>query len=154
MPMKALVVYESFFGNTEQVARAIAGALGAAVLKADDVKPERLAGLDLLVVGSATRAFRPTPATAVLLKAIRRGTLKGAKVAAFDTRMALEDVESGFLRFMARRFGYAAGKIAAALQKKGGTPAAAPGGFIVTTEKGPLRAGELERAAAWARKMA
>jgi len=151
--MKALVVYESFFGNTEQVARAIAGALGAAVLKAGDVKPERLAGLDLLVVGSATRAFRPTPATAALLKTIRRGTLKGTKVAAFDTRMALEDVESGFLRFMAGRFGYAAAKIAAALQKKGGTLAAAPVGFIVTTEKGPMRAGELERAAAWAGKM-
>ena len=37
--MKALVVYESFFGNTEQVARAIAGALGAAVLKAATSSP-------------------------------------------------------------------------------------------------------------------
>lgn len=151
--MKALVVYESFFGNTEQVARAIAGALGAAVLKASDVKPERLAGLDLLVVGSATRAFRPTPGTTALLGAIRRGALEGTKVAAFDTRMALEDVESKFLRFMAGRFGYAAAKISAALCKKGGTPAAAPAGFIVCGEQGPMRAGELERAAAWARKM-
>jgi flavodoxin len=109
--------------------------------------------LDLLVVGSATRAFRPTPAMAALLKSIPRNVLKGVKVAAFDTRMAMEDVESGFLRFMAGRFGYAAGKIAARLKKAGGTAAIAPEGFIVKGEKGPMRDGELERAEAWARKM-
>ena len=39
--MKALVIYESYFGNTEKIAYAIGGALGSgedvAILKAADV---------------------------------------------------------------------------------------------------------------------
>jgi len=64
--MKALVVYDSFFGNTEKIAQTIGNALGAPadveVLRVGNVKPEQLTGLGLLVVGSPTRAFRPTPA--------------------------------------------------------------------------------------------
>jgi len=62
--MKALVVYDSVFGNTEQIAQAIGDALGSSenvpVLKVTDVKLEQLAGSKLLIVGSPTRAFRPT----------------------------------------------------------------------------------------------
>jgi len=34
------------------------------------VKPEELTGLELLIVGSPTRGFRPTPAIAEFLKSI------------------------------------------------------------------------------------
>jgi len=44
-------------------------------------------------------------------------------------------------------------KIARRLQKKGGVPALAPEGFFVNGTEGPLRAGEIERAAAWARSL-
>ena len=40
------------------------------------------------------------------------------------------------------------------LVKKGATLAQTPEGFIVQAEQGPLSAGELERAAAWARQLA
>ena len=44
--MKALVIYESFFGNTEKVAQAIGDALGSSmeveVCKVSEVKPEQL----------------------------------------------------------------------------------------------------------------
>jgi flavodoxin I len=50
-------------------------------------------------------------------------------------------------------FGYAAEPIAAKLQKKGGTLAAPPEGFFVGGTEGPLKEGELERAAQWARRV-
>ena len=58
-----------------------------------------------------------------------------------------------FLRFMAGRFGYAAKPIADRLQKKGGDLAVPPEGFIVLGAEGPLKEGELERAAEWGRRV-
>ena len=156
--MKALVVYESYFGNTEKIAHAIGGALGTgedtAVLKAVDVKPEQLAKVELLVVGSPTRAFHQTKGVTDFLKSIPAGRLSGIKVAAFDTRVSLEDVNSKLLTWLANTFGYAAEPISAKLRKKGGEPAAAPEGFIVKGTEGPLKEGELERAAEWAKRLA
>jgi len=68
--MKALVVYDSVFGNTEQIARAIGGAVGAEVLRVGSVQQAQLMGTALLIVGSPTRGFRPTPATTSWLKSI------------------------------------------------------------------------------------
>ena len=48
-------------------------------------------------------------------------------------------------------FGYATGRIARNLKGKGGTLIASPVGFFVTGSKGPLKEGELERAAGWAK---
>ena len=49
--------------------------------------------------------------------------------------------------------GYAAGRIANRLERKGGYLAAEPEGFIVEDSEGPLKKGELERAAIWARRI-
>lgn len=157
--MRALVVYDSVFGNTEQVAQAIGRALDSPedvrVLRVGAVQPEQMAGLDLLIVGSPTRGFRPTPATTNWLKSIPDRSLQGVRVAAFDTRISIDDPKTpGILRFMVKLFGYAAQPIANRLVKKGGTLAAPPEGFFVTASEGPLRDGELERAAGWARQIA
>jgi len=155
--MKALVIYDSFYGNTEQIARAIGDTLGSSaeveVLKVGEVKPEQLAGLDLLIVGSPTRAFRPTPAITNLLKGIATNGLGGVKVAAFDTRIAITDMKPAILRFFAGLFGYAAKPIANRLQRKGGKLTVSPEGFLVMGTEGPLKEGELERAADWARQV-
>ena len=154
--MKAQVIYDSVFGNTEKIAQAIGQALGSpeevAVLRVGDVQSQQLTGA-LLIVGSPTRAFRPTPATTELLKRIPKNGLAGVKVAAFDTRLSLDEVGSSVLRFMVNLFGYAAKPIAARLEKKGGELAAPPEGFIVQGTEGPLKEGELERAAEWARRI-
>ena len=154
--MKTLVIYDSFFGNTEKIAQAIGDALGAPadvrVLRVGEVKPEQLGGNGLLIVGSPTRGFRPTPAVAEFLKGIPAGALKGVKVSAFDTRIALEDIKSPVLRTMVKIGGFAAKPIADGLKKKGGELAAAPEGFFVEGQEGPLKEGELERAAAWAKR--
>jgi flavodoxin len=155
--MKALVVYDSYFGNTEKVAQAIGQALGSQdeveVRRASDVQPQQLAGLDVLVVGSPTRAFQATQGVKRLLRRIPARSLKGVRTAAFDTRVSIEDVDSAFLTFMVNLFGYAAEPIARRLQRKGADQALAPEGFIVEGTEGPMREGELERAADWASRL-
>jgi len=151
--MKALIVYDSFFGNTEKIALAIGKAFGNAkevtICKAVDVKPNMLDGLDYLIVGSPTRAFSPSPATKSFLKGIPSKQLAGVKVTAFDTRIAMTDKVPGFLRFMAKLFGYADKPILDGLKKKGGQEIIASEGFFVQDSEGPLEKGELERAVAW-----
>lgn len=155
--MKALVVYESYFGNTEKIALAIGDALGSgedvSTLKTADATLDRLTGIELLVVGSPTRAFHQTKGVTSFLKSIPAGRLSGIKVAAFDTRVSLEDVNSKLLTWLANAFGYAAEPIATKLKKKGGEAVAEPEGFIVKGTEGPLKEGELDRAAAWAKQL-
>ena len=59
--MKALVVYESMFGNTEQVARAVAAGLGEALevgrSEVEDAPRAIHELVDLVVVGGASHAF-------------------------------------------------------------------------------------------------
>ncbi len=158
--MKAMVIYDSKFGNTEKIAQAVGEALGSLgqveVMRVGKVQAQRLSGLDLLVVGSPTWRFRPTPAISELLKSIPRNGLKGTSVAAFDTRLTPEEIQStaAILGRMVSIFGFAAQPISKALQKKGGEPVAPAEGFYVEGSEGPLRDGELERAADWARQAA
>jgi len=151
--MKAIVIYDSVFGNTRKIAEAIGKGLATGaeveVFQISEAKPERLKGLDFLVIGSPTRRFRPTPAITKLLKDLPADSLRGINVAAFDTRVKLSDIKSGFFRFIVDKGGYAASTIAKQLQKKGGILVLPPEGFFVSGEEGPLNDGELERAEKW-----
>jgi hypothetical protein len=80
------------------------------------------------------------------------GSLRGVKVAAFDTRVAVAEGPA-ILKFFVKLFGYAAEPMAKQLVKKGGTQAMEPAGFIVEGTEGPMCEGELERAAAWAARI-
>ena len=160
--MKALVIYDSQFGNTAQIAQAIGQGLGAALGNPDDVqvcriasvRPDNLAGLDLLIVGSPTQKFRPTPTTKNWLKSLPKHALRGMRVAAFDTRITEAEINAhGVLAKFVDIFGYAAQPIAEGLLEKGGQEAAPPEGFYVGGTEGPLLEGELERAAEWARRI-
>ncbi len=155
--MKALIVFDSFFGNTEQIARDIGNALGSnehvEISRVSTIKPGQLAGLTLLIVGSPTRAFRPTKAVVGFLNKIPSHSLKGMKVAAFDTRIYIADINSRILNILVSMFGYAAKPIADKLAKKGGDPIIPPEGFYVKDSEGPLKEGEPERAADWAQQI-
>jgi hypothetical protein len=66
--MKALVVYESLFGNTRRVAESIAIGMSefadVTVLNVNRANQDKLAGVDLLVVGAPTHAHTvSTPAS-------------------------------------------------------------------------------------------
>jgi len=148
--MNALVIYDSVFGNTETVALAIAAALQAQAMPVSQVPLELERSPDLLVVGSPTRGFRPTEGIAKWLNTLPKNHLAGVRVAAFDTRILLETIDSKILRLMVDKGGYAAATIAKALTKKGGNLAKPPEGFFVAGEEGPLKDGELERASIWA----
>ena len=145
-PMKALVVYDSVYGNTEKIARAVAEAITPSgevkVLRAGEANPSELAFVDVLIVGSPVHGGRPTPAVQDFLNKMAQQSLKDIKVAAFDTRATSK---------FAKIFGNAAGRIAGQLTKKGGVLTVPAEGFFVTGTKGPLKEGELERAAAWAK---
>ncbi|MGI5862559.1 MAG: flavodoxin family protein [Myxococcales bacterium] len=155
--MKSLIVVDSVFGNTEQVARVMHDVLlpfgEIALMRPDAVSRELFQGVDLLVVGSPTRGFRPTPAITTFLKTTCRGAITGMPVAAFDTRYD-PDRRSWALRSIMRLCGFAAPFIAKELQKQGGVLVLPPEGFFVKDEKGPLDDGELERAARWAHQVA
>jgi hypothetical protein len=157
----ALVVYESMFGGTRQVAEAVADGLarstrctvvevGAAPTVVDN-------DVDLLVIGAPTHAFglstpdtrhaaqdeTTTPvisrdlgvrewlAALVVLSA-------GTRTAAFDTHVKQRWVP-----------GSASHKIAHALAHKGLSPAVEPVSFRVEGVTGPLLDGELDRARQW-----
>ena len=154
---KSLVIFDSAYGNTEKVARAIAAALGpktrVEILRASEVNLDMLAGVDLLVIGSPTQGFRPTKFVADVLKRLHSRGLKGVEVAAFDTRFEAAKLNSPMLQLLIRTGGYAAPRIAASLKKAGATLVAPPEGFFVEDTQGPLKSGELERASAWARSL-
>lgn len=150
--MKTLIVYDSMYGNTEKIARAIGEAIAGEVrvLRASEVSLSDVKSIDLLIVGSPTQGFRATKPVQVFIEEVPKDALRGMKVAAFDTRMPEKDVGKG-LRFIMRVGGYAAPRIADALKKKGGNLVTSPEGFLVKDKEGPLLEGELERAAIWAK---
>jgi len=146
--MKTLIVYDSFYGNTEKIARAIATALTPSgevkVLRPSEVNPAELSSVDLLIIGSPTQGGKQTPAIQEFLSKIPANAMKNVSVASFDTRLSTRLVGI---------FGYAAGKIAESLKGKGGNLILPPEPFFVKGREGPLKDGELERAAAWAKKI-
>ena len=74
-------------------------------------------------------------------------------LAAFDIRILLNTIDSAAFRFFVDKGGYAANAMAKALLKNGGNLRVLPEGFLVTGEQGPLKEGELERAAEWAKQL-
>jgi flavodoxin len=144
--MKALIVYDSAYGNTEKIAKSIGGSIAGnvKVLRIGEVNPSELEPVDFLIVGSPTYGGRPTPAVQGFLNNIPESAVKGVSVAAFDTRVSAKWVKI---------FGYASGKIAGSLKAKGGTLIMSPEGFFVKGAKGPLLEGELGRAASWAKEI-
>ncbi|MFN2159162.1 MAG: flavodoxin family protein [Anaerolineales bacterium] len=156
--MKVLVAFDSQYGNTEKIARAIAEAFTppneVEIKRIPEVDPGTLSGFDLLIAGSPTQRLRPTEATSEWIKNIPANGLRNISVAAFDTRLTDEEIEKvRIFKFFVGIFGFAADPIAKELKKKGGTLVVPPEGFYVTGTEGPLVEGELERAQDWSKSI-
>lgn len=143
--MNTLVVYDSQFGNTELIARVIASTLRAfgqsQAVRVDPDRTIKLQGMDLLIVGCPTQGFRPTLAMQSFLGKVSPQALSGVTVACFDTR------------FRGRLWkNSAAPRMDRQLRAVGVKTLVAPESFFVKAMKkeGPLLAGEVERASAWA----
>lgn len=158
--MRALVVYESLWGNTEKVARVIADKLtgvGEVDIMDSDTAPASVDGYDVLVVGGPTHAFSMTRATtraeAVKTRSAPHEPARGIRewlnqlgrpvagipAVAFDTRTDKP-----------RMPGSAAKAAKHELRSLGFDTAVKQETFRVHGYEGPLLDGELERASAWA----
>jgi len=164
--MDALVVYESMYGNTKQIAEAVAEGLASRlrveVVEVGSAPAQVGAEVGLLVVGGPTHAFsmsrtstRQSAAEQATEPLISKGdgvrewlaTLRtssaGLGSAAFDTRIAKPRLPGSAARGIARRL------------RRLGVRAAAPAqSFYVTGTQGPLVEGELERARQWGETLA
>lgn len=163
--MRAVVVVESMFGNTRQVAEAIAEGLRPAVdTEVVDIgaAPEAIdPDVGLVVVGGPTHAFgmsRPASRAQALQEAGTSGGLPdvgmrewlehlgpvgaGVVTATFDTRMK------------SRWAGSAAASASKLLRRRGVQTLAPSHSFVVTDKSGPLAPGELDRARAWGVELA
>ncbi|UGT67777.1 flavodoxin domain-containing protein [Nocardia gipuzkoensis] len=164
--MLARVVYESMFGNTAAVARAIAQGLdGYGTVEVLDVATAADAAapqVDLLIVGAPTHAFglsrqrtrrdaaKRTTAPVAVDIGVREwldaafAAPTGSRAAAFGTKAATPSwLPGSAARGVARR-----------LRRAGYELATDPMDFLVTDVTGPLVGGELERARTWAERLA
>lgn len=160
--MHAIVVYESVWGNTAAIARAIAEGIGPDVraYPTDEVPGDDLTSADLIVAGAPVFAFG-LPTQGIRDRILRdeadattppdlshpslRSWLDALPVghgqsAAFETRIWWS------LRG-------ATGSIEKRLAQVGYPPVAKAEKFVVRDKYGPLREGELERARAWGREL-
>jgi hypothetical protein len=156
--MKALVVYESVFGNTEAIARAVAEGMATVLdVTVADARTFPPAGdVEILVAGAPTHAFslsrRSTRADAAKQHGARPGTvetglrdyldclprLTGVWAATFDTKIAKPMLPGSAARKAYRR-----------LQNLGCRMLAGAESFHVVGTTGPLSDGERERARHW-----
>jgi flavodoxin I len=142
--MKTLIISDTVYGNTMQIARAISMGVGGDVktVSAAEADVAELASYDLIIVGSPTQGGRYTVPVKDFLDKVPADILQNKNVAAFDTRL-----KSAWVKI----FGYAAPRIADILKEKGGNLVKPAEGFFVKGRRGPLLEGELERATAWAK---
>ena len=139
--MSIAIVYDSIFGNTAQIAKAIAAALEGSgpvrLVPVSDARTLDLDGVDLLIVGSPTRGFRPTPAISEFVEGLDVAKVTGKRAAAFDTRIGLDTIHPAPLAWVVDAGGYAAERIAKMLDHKDCVVAAPHAGFIVSGTEGP-----------------
>lgn len=173
--MKALIVYESMYGNTRAVAEAVAAGLRPAaqteVCRVAEVTPEAVAEADLLVVGA------PTHVHGLSRPSTRKAAAESAESA--DSGLSLEpDAQKAGVREWLKGLrslgdgrgrsaaafdtrlsapvmftGRAGNRIASRLRKIGYSEAGTPGSFLVDKEN-KLLDGEIARAQEWGRSLA
>ena len=145
--MNTVIVYDSQFGNTEQLARAVADKLAGygtvRLLRVPQGGAFESSEADLLLVGGPTQRHGTSQAMRAFLESLPRGALQGQAAAAFDTRYHL----SAFVT------GSAATRIAAGLKRAGAALVVPPESFFVAKIEGPLEQGEIERAGEWVEQM-
>lgn len=153
--MNILLVYDSIFGCTADVAKIIADELrsiGHHVVMQEVHEAQRnpLVRHDLLIVGSPTRGFLPTPGMREFIASLAP-PVRPIPAVAFDTRLDLASLSRRH-QWAVDIGGYAATRLAQELRAKG-YEVRAECGFFVTGLMGPLRAGEAERATVWASEL-
>ncbi len=160
--MKAIVVYESLWGNTAAIANAIAEGIGpdAKALHTDEAVASELADADLIVAGAPVIAFRLPTDTIRASIAGDREAPEPADLAHPSMRNWLGALPpgSGRAAVFETRISWSPGgstrAISKGLEKAGYRVVAKPARFVVRGKYGPLRDGEVERARRWGAELA
>ena len=146
--MNALVLYDSKYGNTEQLARAIGERIGALhVLPVEEVEARDLASCGLLIVGGPTHTHGMSVIMRDFVEGLSRGALRGVLAAAFDTRYHGSRLITGAASLGIERH----------LRRAGALLMLPPASFFVVregeAEETKLVDGEIEHARAWAAQL-
>jgi flavodoxin len=161
--MKALVVYESLWGNTAAVARAIAEGIGpeARALTTSEASADLVETADLIVAGAPVLGYNlPTDSIRDNVARTEIDALTPPDVSHPSMRSWLESLPYGRVRSAAfeTRIWWsprgATGAIEDRLERAGYKPIVKAKKFVVEGKYGPLREGELERAREWGRTLA
>jgi flavorubredoxin len=161
--VKAIVVYESHWGNTAAIARAIAEGIGpdARAMTTTEATAEVVARAELIVAGAPLLAFglpsekivqglptnpasasRPPDVSHPILRTWLESVPKGTGLAAaFETGLRWSP-------------GSSTGTIIKRLQAAGYRVVGKGQRFVIKGSYGPMRDGEIERARAWGAELA
>lgn len=173
MKMRVRVIFESMYGNTREIAEAIAEGAGrvseALAMPVSDARGGAIEGADLVIVGCPTHV-RSMPRARTRVAAIEAANKADATVrlaveptaaspgirewlddrpslpplaAAFDTRLKAPGVLTG----------RASHRIARRLKRNGATLVYAPASFVVRRDNRLVK-GEIARARAWGERVA
>ena len=116
--MKIIIIFDTFYGNTQKVAELYRDNLQEfqpSLVKVDVVSQEIIDEADLIILGAPTRAFNMTKK---MKKILKKYTYKDTYFMVFDTRANLDDVDSKLLLKLVSKFGYAAEKMESRLIRK------------------------------------
>jgi len=148
--MKTLIVYDSFFGNTEKVANKLYEILSKSQkVKLAHVREAQklpLDSYDLIVVGSPTRYYNPTPAITAFVRELK--TLS-VNVAFFDTRL---DAEGHWLMGpMEKIFKFASDTMEVLVRNTKAKQMISSLGVYVTGTEGPIARNAMKDVENWAK---
>jgi hypothetical protein len=161
--MKALVVYESLWGNTAAIARAVAEGIGpeARALSTALATASELADADLIVAGAPVMGFRlPTDSMRETLGRTPDRSPSPPDLSHPSMRSWLDalPVRRGRSAAFETRFWWSPGgstsAIISGLERAGYRQLLKPQRFIVLATHGPLRAGETQKARQWGTRLA
>lgn len=146
--MKSLVVYDSYFGNTELVAKTIYKTLQKAgssrLIHVSEASNLDIDTFNLVVVGSPTRYYKPTKPIVQFVREVKSYDIQ---MALFDTRM---DAENHWILGPAERMlGFAADTMASIVDMGRAQMDVEPLGVYVKTTKGPVRKKALRDIETW-----
>jgi len=131
---RAMVIYDTKFGNTEKIARALALGIEKQrvkvdCVKADEVDVDKLVEYNFLAIGGPTHTFGVSKPMKAFLKKLKNVDIKGKKAFAFDTK------------YKSRWAGSAGKGIGKTLKRLGMSIVKPHSSAIVTGSEGPLDEG-------------